>query len=110
MKHSKIGASSCERFWNCPGSINACEQLPPEETSPYADLPPAERSALNDISAFLQNDDKKSARQKLTELGGMIQARYDDILKLQRINKYSVPLAGAGMVMTILFGLLAIFR
>jgi len=81
-----------------------------EETSPYADLPPAERSVLNDVSAFLQNDDKKSARQKLSELGGMIQARYDDILKLQRVNKYSVPLAGAGMVMTILFGLLAIFR
>lgn len=35
MKHSKIGASSCERYWNCPGSIKLCEGIP-EETSPYA--------------------------------------------------------------------------
>jgi hypothetical protein len=81
-----------------------------EETSPYADLPPAERNALNDASAFLQKDDKESVRQKLFELGGMIQARYDDILKLQRINKYVVPLAIIGVVLTVTFGILAILR
>lgn len=81
-----------------------------EETSPYSDLPPAERNVLNDMSIFLQKDDKESARQKLSELGGMIQARYDDILKLKRVNKYAVPLAAIGMVLTITFGLLAIFR
>ena len=81
-----------------------------EETSPYSDLPPAERNVLNDMSVFLQKDDKESARQKLSELGGMIQSRYDDILKLKRVNKYAVPLAVIGMVLTITFGLLAIFR
>jgi len=81
-----------------------------EETSPYADLPTAERNALNDVSVFLQKDDKESVRRKLSELGGMIQARYDDILKLQRVNKYSVPLAVIGVVLTVTFGILAISR
>jgi hypothetical protein len=81
-----------------------------EETSPYADLPPAERNALNDASAFLQKDDKESVRQKLFELGGLIQARYDDILKLQRTNKYVVPLAIIGVILTVTFGILAILR
>ena len=62
-----------------------------EEISPYADLPPAERSVLNDIAAFFEKDDIDSARRKLAELGGMIQARHDDILKIQNVNKYSRP-------------------
>lgn len=27
-KHSVLSASSCERWWNCPGSIKACENIP----------------------------------------------------------------------------------
>lgn len=27
--HSPIGASSCERWWNCPGSVKLMENLPP---------------------------------------------------------------------------------
>ena len=81
-----------------------------EEISPYADLPPAERSVLNDISAFLEKDDFDLAKRKLAELGGMIQARHDDILKIQNINKYSVPLSVIGMILTIAFGLVAILK
>ena len=81
-----------------------------EEISPYADLPPAERSVLNDISAFLEKDDFDSSKRKLAELGGMIQARHDDILKIQNVNKYSVPLSVIGMILTIAFGLVAIFK
>jgi len=81
-----------------------------EEISPYADLPPAERSVLNDITAFFEKDDIDSAKRKLAELGGMIQARHDDILKIQNVNKYSVPLSVIGMILTIAFGLVAIFK
>lgn len=35
-KHSKIGASSCERWWNCSGSVMLSEQIPPQPTSFYA--------------------------------------------------------------------------
>lgn len=28
MKHSSLSASGCERWWNCPGSVKACENIP----------------------------------------------------------------------------------
>lgn len=36
IEHSKIGASSCNRWWNCPGSLALIDKCPPPETSPYA--------------------------------------------------------------------------
>ena len=27
-KHSVLSASTCERWWNCPGSVKACENIP----------------------------------------------------------------------------------
>lgn len=35
--HSKIGASTCERWWNCPGSVREVAKMPPSLPSPYAD-------------------------------------------------------------------------
>lgn len=36
MSHSKIGASTCERWWNCPGSVKLVESVPEQPQSPYA--------------------------------------------------------------------------
>ncbi len=36
MSHSVIGASSCERFWNCPGSIALSQKAPKPRPSFYA--------------------------------------------------------------------------
>ena len=35
-KHSNIGASSCYRWWNCPGSVALCADIPQQEPSSYA--------------------------------------------------------------------------
>lgn len=35
--HSRIGASTCERWWNCPGSVREVGRMPPSLPSPYAD-------------------------------------------------------------------------
>lgn len=34
--HSTVGASTCERWWNCPGSCALCAKLPPADTTRYA--------------------------------------------------------------------------
>lgn len=34
--HSQVGASSCERWWNCPGSVSLIATLPPQPVSAYA--------------------------------------------------------------------------
>jgi hypothetical protein len=81
-----------------------------EEISPYADLPSVERNLLNDISAFLEKNDTESTKRKLLELAGMIQARNDDLNKIQSINKYAVPLSIIGLILSIIFGLMAIFK
>lgn len=36
VKHSSVGASSCERWWNCPGSNALIAKLPPAAPSKYA--------------------------------------------------------------------------
>lgn len=35
--HSKIGASTCERWWNCPGSVRLVTECPKQKPSVYAD-------------------------------------------------------------------------
>lgn len=34
--HSSVGASSCERWWNCPGSNALCAKLPPAAPTKFA--------------------------------------------------------------------------
>ena len=81
-----------------------------EEVAPYADLPPAERNAMRDVSVFLGGGHSEAARQKLTELATMIQARSDDLNRVRNTNRWSVPLSIVGMVLTIVFGLIALLK
>lgn len=37
MQHSTIGASSCERWWSCPGSVALVATQPKPPPSPYAE-------------------------------------------------------------------------
>jgi len=79
-----------------------------EEVSPYSDLPDIERSILTDISTYLKNNDKDAVERKLSELASIIQARNDDLNKIRSTNKWAVPLAVVGMILTVVFGLLSI--
>lgn len=79
-----------------------------EAISPYADLPAAERNILSDISSFLKKDDTESVKRKTLELAGMIQARNDDLNRIRNINRWAVPLSAIGLILTIIFGFLAL--
>lgn len=76
---------------------------------PFADLPAAERSILNDMSSFVDNGDKESIRRKISELAGMIQFKNQELNRAEDTNNWSVPLAAAGLVLTVFFGIIAIF-
>ena len=78
-----------------------------ETTSPYADIPAAERNVLSDISTFLEMNDPDSVKRKTLELAGMIQARNDDLNRIRNINKWTVPLSIIGLILTLIFGVLA---
>jgi hypothetical protein len=81
-----------------------------ENTSPYADLPDVERNLVNDIAALSQGDQRDEVTRKLAELASVIQIREDRLARLHSINRWSVPLALMGLVLTFILGSLALFR
>ncbi|PDY05747.1 hypothetical protein COM66_10915 [Bacillus cereus] len=76
-----------------------------EELSPFSELPQAERNIMNDILAYLEKNDNDSIRRKIMELSNSIQIRKEQIDKIDKQNKWSVPLAVIGLVLTIFFGI-----
>jgi hypothetical protein len=52
--HSRFGASSADRWIECPGSVTAQEAAPPDSTSIYA----AEGTAGHEIAAFCLNNNQ----------------------------------------------------
>jgi hypothetical protein len=81
-----------------------------DEISPYADLPAVERNIINDISTYLETNDSSSIKRKLAELASSIQARHDDFMKIKNVNRWSVPLAIVGLVLTAIFGIISFIK
>ena len=50
--HSKLSASTCERWWNCPGSIALIATVPPQQPSKYAE----EGTAAHELAALCLRD------------------------------------------------------
>ena len=78
-----------------------------EKNSPFSDLPDTERNILNDLSSFSSNGDNSSVERKIIELSSVIQTRYEEQKKLELQNKWSIPLAIVGLILTIIFGILS---
>lgn len=81
-----------------------------EKTSPFAELPTSERNLLTDILGFLEKNDNVSIQRKVSELSNLIQIRNEQIYKLEKLNKWSMPLAVIGLILTIIFGVLSFFK
>ena len=80
-----------------------------DEESPFADLPAAERNLILDVQRFVSVGDNASAFRKLEDLAGLIEVRQDGFEKLQNSNKWSIPLAVIGLVLTVVFGVASLF-
>lgn len=76
-----------------------------EELSPFSEIPQAERGMMNDILAFLDTNDTEAIRRKLIELSSTIQLRKEELDKIEKLNKWSIPLAVVGLFLTIIFGI-----
>jgi hypothetical protein len=79
-------------------------------TSPFAELPDSERGVLSDISDFLKADDKEAVFRKLTELSVNIKSKNEVFNQLKSQNKWSIPLAIIGVVLTIIFGTISFIK
>ena len=81
-----------------------------ESQSPFDALPAIEKAIFIDLQHFVESGDSKSANRKLFELVSVVNARIDDFVKYQKINKYSVPIAIIGITFTIIFGILSLLN
>jgi len=81
-----------------------------EAQAPYADLPVAERNLLVDVERFVRAGDNISAAMKLQDLAGLIEVRSEEFERLQAANKWSVPLAVIGLVLTVVFGTISLIK
>lgn len=81
-----------------------------EKTYPFANLPLAEMNIMNDISTYILNKDIDSITRKINELAGIIQVRTEENKKLNTATKWSIPLAIAGLIFTIIFGIISFFK
>ena len=81
-----------------------------EAENPFASLPSAERTVLEDIRVMIKSQSVDGALRKLEDLGGLIQVRQESIDKLTSINRWSTPLAVIGVVLTIIFGIISLIK
>lgn len=79
-----------------------------ESISPFSDLPDIERNIINDLKSYNILGDKESINRKINELSQVIITRYGQQKKIESLNRWSVPLAIIGAVLTIFFGILAL--
>lgn len=74
-----------------------------ETANPFTDLPDTERNIINDISTYNKVGDKDSVDRKINELSSVIITRHEQQNKIESLNKWSIPLAVIGMILTIIF-------
>lgn len=81
-----------------------------EESSPFSNLPEREKNLFNDLLLYLNSDkiNNEHVKTKLKELNSIFQTKANTLDKLERINKWSVPLSIIGLILTILFGIVSI--
>ena len=79
-----------------------------EAENPYAGLPSAERTVLQDIKEMIRVRAFDGAFRKLDDLAGLVQVRQDSLDKLTSLNRWSTPLAVIGLILTVVFGLMSL--
>lgn len=81
-----------------------------EAEIPFSNLPATERNLVLDIIHFIKENDEASATNKIEDLAGLIQVRQESLNRVEAMNKWSIPLAIIGSILTILFGIISIFK
>lgn len=81
-----------------------------EERSPFEGLPAYERNILRDLNNFIDLGDQGAIKRKLLELGGILHTRIDNLERIRNINRWSIPISMVGLMLTMLFGFVAIVK
>ncbi len=80
------------------------------EQEPYLQLPPEERRILVNLESSIKNNDTQTALFNLTELNNVLKINSENLEILRKQNRWSIPLAFVGLIITILFGIITVLR
>lgn len=81
-----------------------------EQDTPFSGVPTAERNLIIDAQEFINKAEPNAARQKINDLASMIEARQEAYARLQSANRWSVPLAVIGLILTVVFGVMSLVK
>lgn len=74
------------------------------EEKPYADVPAEEKRILENVGSALRNNDLETVKNNLHELGTVLTNKTRIYKRLEKMNRWSVPLAVISLLFTLLFG------
>ena len=80
-----------------------------ERLSPFSEIPSTERNIMNDILVYSKRNDSEAIERKLIELSSSIQIRKEMFDNIEKQNKWSIPLAIIGLILTVVFGIISLF-
>lgn len=81
-----------------------------EAENPFSDMPAAERNLMIDVEELIKHGATNPVKEKLKALAGLIEVRQNSLEQLQKSNRWSIPLASIGLVLTLLFGLISLVK
>lgn len=80
------------------------------EIAPYENLNNEQRRVLKSIETALKNNDEETALYNLSELNEILRSNNKNISILEKQNFWSIPIAILGLIITIIFGFVSIFK
>ena len=76
--------------------------------APFENLPEEERRLMRSLRDSIKHSDESSIKFYFEELNTAISVRHEEYTRAMKVNKWSVPLAFIGVLLTIVFGIIGI--
>ncbi|MDR2581517.1 MAG: hypothetical protein LBC85_11065 [Fibromonadaceae bacterium] len=91
-------------------NYNFLKDIIKDETveKPFSNIPEEERRLLRNINNSVKNNDFESIKNDLQELNSVISTKNRIYQRTNKINRWSLPCAVAGIILTIIFGTMSL--
>jgi uncharacterized membrane protein (DUF106 family) len=76
------------------------------QEKPFYNVPDEEKTILRNINENITNNNLDYIKSNLQELGSVIAARNRSFERMQKVNKWSLPISIFGIILAIIFGII----
>nr|WP_315024892.1 hypothetical protein [uncultured Aminipila sp.] len=81
-----------------------------EKKVPFSFLSPMDRTPFMEILEFCKSKNFEAIENKIKDISHILQLKNELIEKITKSNKWSVPVAIVGLILTVFFGILSSFK